>query len=1008
MNGLQAPLGYEEIEKKKKLLTTPLPKLPPVPPGYENIPEGYEEVSKPKAQAQTYIQQRLMPPSKYRRESVFQIPAKGQKASNIVYQAARGFAEEAYLNIPKFPKPTELTEWEDVFEGAGRFVGFVFGLPMRMGKMGTQLLFKTLKKPINKVAGKVVKKKLPHVGRVLERVGQESFQLGLASAISDIEDVKGMPERFKGGATFGAIFGGASWAHIRKMPLLSQIIRQVGTRALARTANLYKLPYENIEQWKTPEAAQRVFDELLFSFFSAKSAKPAEIFRDLQQIQKEVVKSGLPIKVWSPYSDPVAQAAMKKIPAKFISLPSGEVIPAEMFSWKLDVTGIKKILPTLKALPEARITKRAEYEKRLKEMEVVSGRKPEEIKTWVEMRRQQKKEPTTRYEGALPEKGMLEVPKPFKTGKPELEYKYGGFDIGKMLENLETTLSRKHEAARADIEGKQRRVVAKQEEKAGLVEEQSFSAEQIISDALGVAGPKRREQERLFAEERGKRFTEAQKIGEEISGEAGFYAQKAKLEGELPKVDFESIRGKLTQEHVDAMFKKAHDSYKGPNPVLTYKESIRAGDGLAKLFGEKGGGVPQPKELDLLGKVFPKEMIQAIKEKRSRWEKIKPGLLEVANVPRALMASYDLSFGLRQGIFLAARYPKQFASSFLSQFKTLGSDKAFNALKEDIANRPTYELMRRGGGRKEELALTAMDAPLGKREEAFMGAALAEKIPIIGLGVRASNRAYTGFANKLRADVFDHLIKSSKKAGREPWKDPLLVDSIIRFVNAGSGRGGLKRLEKAAVNLNTVLFSPRLISSRLSLLNPKFYMKLDPFVRKQALQSLFAFTSMVMTTAGLAKLAGAEVSLDPRSADFLKIKIGNTRIDFMGGFQQYIRLAAQLISKTIVSTTTGKVTKLGEGYRAPTRATITLRGAEYKLAPVASFAVNLFRGRTTFGEPIETPKEIATEVGKRFVPMVMQDVIELAKEDPELLPLAIPGFFGAGIQTYGVKKKTRR
>lgn len=516
---------------------------------------------------------------------------------------------------------------------------------------------------------------------------------------------------------------------------------------------------------------------------------------------------------------------------------------------------------------------------------------------------------------------------------------------------------------------------------------------QKIMTALKEAKPLRAKQEALYTAERAKRFAEARAVGKKIKGEKGFYAEKAKLRGELPKVEFEPIRNKLTQVDVETMFKQITDS-----PALAYVETFPAREGLAKLFGKYGGKVPTTGELALLNRVFGKELVQTIMSKRGRWDKIKTGMLEGANVPRALMASYDLSFGLRQGIFLAARYPKEFISSFTKQFKLFGSEKAFKALKKEIASRPTHELMT-GGRRK--LQLTEMDAGLALREEAMMGAAWAEKIPLVGLGVRASNRAYTGFANKLRADVFDHLIRSAEKAGRNPWKEPALVESIVDFVNAGSGRGSLKMLEKAAVNLNTVLFSPRLIASRLNLLNPRFYIKLDPFVRKQALQSLLAFSGMTTTVLGLAKLSGAEVSIDPRSADFAKIKIGNTRLDIMGGFQQYIRTAAQFLSGRTVSTTTGKVSVLGEGYKPQTRLGILTRGAEYKLAPVASFAVNLLRGQTTFGEPMNVPEEVA----KRFVPMVIQDVNDLARIDPELLPVSVLGFFGTGIQTYERRRK---
>ena len=191
------------------------------------------------------------------------------------------------------------------------------------------------------------------------------------------------------------------------------------------------------------------------------------------------------------------------------------------------------------------------------------------------------------------------------------------------------------------------------------------------------------------------------------------------------------------------------------------------------------------------------------------------------------------------------------------------------------------------------------------------------------------------------------------------------------------------------------------MSSRLSLLNPKFYIKLDPFVRKEALKSLFAFAGLTTTVLGLAKAAGAKVGMNPLSADWGKITIGDTRIDIMGGFQQYIRTAAQAIMGQTISTTTGKVTKTGEGYKPISRGQILGRGLEYKLAPTASFAMGLYRGRSIFGGEFDIPKEIAN----RFIPMVIQDMADLQKEDPELLPLAGLGFFGVGLQTYKQRKK---
>lgn len=512
---------------------------------------------------------------------------------------------------------------------------------------------------------------------------------------------------------------------------------------------------------------------------------------------------------------------------------------------------------------------------------------------------------------------------------------------------------------------------------------------QKVIIALKRAKPIRRAQETIYTKERAARLAKGLAVEEKVIGEAGyekgFYAKLGALKGEMPKAQFESIRKDVSEQDIESLFRTIKESRAIPE-----WGKITAAKGLGKLFGEYGGRVPTEGELSLLNRVFPPEFTKALLDARPMLSKMKEAGYQLANIPRSIKASFDLSFGFRQGIFLLARYPKQFFSAFFKQFKAFGWEKSYRLIQEEISRRRTYELMKKG-----KLALTEMGRTMGTREEAFMGQ-WAEKIPVIGRVVRASGRAYTGFANKLRADIFDHLVNKATVVGRDPFKDLDLTKGIAEFVNRGSGRGSLGGFERSAVTLNTFLFSPRLIASRIGLLNPIYYIKQDPFVRKEALKALFSFVGMGLTVLGLAKMGGLKVGVNPRSADFGKIKIGNTRIDIWGGFQQYFVPAARLITGQVISSTTGKVMTLGKGYRPLTRYEIILRGIEFKLSPVCSFAKNLLKGQTVADKPVT----VSTETKNLFIPMAIEDVYDIMVDDPNLIPVSLLGIFGVGLQTY--------
>jgi len=498
---------------------------------------------------------------------------------------------------------------------------------------------------------------------------------------------------------------------------------------------------------------------------------------------------------------------------------------------------------------------------------------------------------------------------------------------------------------------------------------------QKVIQAIKEAKPIRGQQEALYSAERAKRVAKLVAMGEKVPGEQGYFAQLGQLKGQLPKANFEGIRTQLTQPDVDALFNQVEQ-----HNLLTPFEKITAKGGLAKLLGNEGGQVPTKGEISLLSEVFPKEFVDSVLEKRSRGQILMDKAGEILNVPRSMMASFDLSAPLRQGAFLIGK-PKQWLPAFKDMFKYAFSEKAYQNGLADIQKMPTYGLMR-----ETKLALTDMSKGLAGREERFMSN-LAEKIPGAGRIIRGSDRAYTGFLNKLRANVFDDLVS---KLGKDQAPD------ISRFVNSATGRGELPQmLRNSHAVLNGAFFSPRLMASRINMLNPQYYMSLSAPVRKEALKSLLTFGGTVATVLSLAKMGGADVGTDPRSADFGKIKVGDTRYDILGGFQQYAVLASRLATNEMVSSTTGKEFTLGEGYNASTRGDIMMRFLQSKESPVIGFLSGLFTGKDNMGQDFNIPAEAMN----RFIPMFAQDMSDLMSKGSNPA-MAIPGTFGVGLQTY--------
>lgn len=358
---------------------------------------------------------------------------------------------------------------------------------------------------------------------------------------------------------------------------------------------------------------------------------------------------------------------------------------------------------------------------------------------------------------------------------------------------------------------------------------------------------------------------------------------------------------------------------------------------------------------------------------------------QVLNLPRSIMSSMDLSAPFRQGVFFVGR--KEFWKAFPEMFKYAFNKKYFEEMENSIRARPTFDLMNKSG-----LSLTELGHKLSEREEQFMSSWAEKFFPIA-----ASSRAYSGFLNKVRADVFDNIVGKYHAAGIDLTDDPKALKDIGRFINNATGRGDLGKFNEAAPVLAGLLFSPRLMASRVNMLSPWEYVKLDPIVRKEALKSLLSFGAIASTAVGVLATSGASVETDPTSSDFMKAKFGNTRYDLFGGFQQYLVLAARAYYNQ-KKTLGGEVKDLNsDDYGADDITDVVKDFFRSKLSPNVSSVVNARTGKNIVGEKT-TPEGLAANL---FVPMLVKDMYEMyGKEGATGVAKMAPGVFGVSVQDF--------
>ena len=362
--------------------------------------------------------------------------------------------------------------------------------------------------------------------------------------------------------------------------------------------------------------------------------------------------------------------------------------------------------------------------------------------------------------------------------------------------------------------------------------------------------------------------------------------------------------------------------------------------------------------------------------------------VDVITLPRTLMATADLSGVLRQAIFLSARHPIVASKVFMQSTKAFFSQNTADEIDVFIRKHENQPVREKAG-----LFLASLDnINFTTREEDFVSN-LGEKIPAWGKVIKASNRNMASHLNLLRAYAFDHFLKLYPNATTEE------LHRWANYVNISSGRGDLGSFNKVANELSVAFFAPRFSMSRIQLPFQIFKNWKHPNVRKEIAKHTMAFISMTGTALFLATLAGFKVGTDPEDSDFLKIIIGDTRIDILGGLQQPMRVMILAILKVLDTAGAIKMKRDIDLYNA------VARFVRYKFGPAISMPLELMQGKNAIGQEVDVLDTFTNNI----TPLALADIIDTYKSKPLLAAAIAPlAILGIGINTFEKKKRIKR
>lgn len=435
---------------------------------------------------------------------------------------------------------------------------------------------------------------------------------------------------------------------------------------------------------------------------------------------------------------------------------------------------------------------------------------------------------------------------------------------------------------------------------------------------------------------------------------------------------------------------------------------------------------------------YDKAFYAAEVKNRKMRDNVIAAIWEAWGLTRVLTASLDASFMFVQGGVMTVSNPRHAAEAFREAFAAMKSEARADGFARKMKSQEWYPLAKQS-----KLALTEAHSGIKSSEELFFSGwsdflwnGIMTPFKLIGKydaavaknPFKATERAAVAYLDTLRIMKFLEMLDGPLK-GKNFSENKQEFRDVADAINTLTGRASLGKLEAISQPLTKLIFSPRNWASQVKMFSPYslyYFSSLTPSARKMALLSLGKFVAF--NTGMMLLLAAAfnnddddetGVEFDPRSSDFMKLKLGDTRVDSWGGKVQQVTFASRMIMDFLYDfgiggggfkNKKGQVLPLGMKNKTSDKKDLILQQFFNKLSPSARLVYNYTNAqRTKDGKQDDFGNEysLGEDVKNSLYPMYISTIAELNQDgfDVSDALLTFLAFMGYGINTYGQKKK---